>query len=359
LPQYCSVGVICGVALESAYVVIKALALPIEAPDAVAIYAIKAKAFFLAGGIDREILTNPLFEESHQDYPLLLPFAECWLYRVMGGLNDLLAKTIFPLYYLSTLAIFYYCLKRFVRRRGSLLFTFMLAAVPQFAIFGTNAYADLPLTCYYTASLLYLLLWMREKGAGPYLALSSLLSFAAAWTKNEGFMLALVNVVVLTVFLGRERMPFTKKMLSFSVYVVPILVLMTPWISLKATLGLESDVFNRSTLTVANVVDNAGRIGPILYEYQKHIFGPKRWNIAWLLVLAVFIVRSRRLFTDEGGYLAVSVILCLLGYSFIYMISPRDLGWHLSTSASRLLLHILPAGLFWLALATRKELDRF
>lgn len=351
-------ALICGIVLQFIYVVFKALALPIEAPDAVAIYAIKAKAFYLKGGIDREILRNVIFEESHRDYPLLLPFAECWMYRAMDSLNDLLVKIIFPLYYLSTLAIFYSVLKKFIRRRGSLLFTFMLSSVPQFAVFGTNGYADLPITCYYTASLLYLFLWMKEKGT-PYLLLSSLMSFSAAWTKNEGFMLSLVNILVLTIFLARDRMGFAKKALSLAAYVVPILLLITPWIFLKVTLGLESDIINKSTVTPANMIGNIGRIGPILYEYQKHVFGPKRWNIAWLLVLLVFIVRSRFLFKDESGYIAISIILCLLGYSLVYVISPRDLGWHLSTSASRLILHFLPASMFWVALSTKSELDLF
>ncbi len=191
---------ICGIVLQVIYVALKALTLPLEAPDAVAIYAIKAKAFYLKGGIDQEILRNAVFKESHQDYPLLLPFAECWIYRVLGSLNDLLVKTIFPLYFLSTLVIFYNVLKRYVRRRGSLLFTFMLSSVPQFAVFGTNGYADLPVTCYYTASLLYLFLWMKEKGTA-YLLLSSLMSFSAAWTKNEGWMLSGVNILILIIFL--------------------------------------------------------------------------------------------------------------------------------------------------------------
>ncbi|MFA4982360.1 MAG: glycosyltransferase family 39 protein [Candidatus Omnitrophota bacterium] len=351
-------ALICGIILQVIWVTLKAFALPIEAPDAIAIYALKAKAFYLKGGMDHDILKNVTFKDSHQDYPLLLPLAECWIYRALGNLNDFLAKALFPIFFLSATGIFYSMLKRFIKRRGSLLFTFMLASVPQFTVFGTNAYADLPLTCYYTASLLYLFLWMKEKET-PYLLLSALMSFSAAWTKNEGSMLLVINILILAIFLARDKMRFVKKAISLSVYLAVVIVLLLPWISFKNSMALESDIVNKATITPSNVGANLGRVWPILYEYQKHLFGPKRWNIAWISVLVVFILKIRNVFRDEIGYIAFAAILCIAGYTFIYIVTPHDLGWHLSTSASRLMLHVLPVSMFWLALSTKKDLNLF
>lgn len=351
-------ALIAGISLQFIYVVLKALALPLEAPDAVAIYAIKAKAFYLKGGIDLEILKNSIFKESHQDYPLLLPFAECWMYKVMGSFNDLLVKIIFPGYFLSTLVIFYNVLKRFVKRRGSLLFTFMLSSVPQFANFGTNGYADILIASYYTASFLYLFLWMKEKKM-PYLILSSLMSFSAAWTKNEGWMLLVVNLIILIMFLMREKAKLAKMVLSISIYISPTLLLMSPWLFLKTSLGLENDLITRDALMPMKIIKNIGRVWPILYEYQKHVLGPKRWNIAWLLVVVVFIIKFKSIFKEDRLYITSSIIFGILGYTFIYIITFQHLNWHLSTSASRLILHLLPVSLFWLAISTKAELNDF
>jgi hypothetical protein len=340
------------------FVTLKALALPIEAPDAVAIYAIKAKAFYLKGGIDRGILTDVSYKDSHQDYPLLLPLAECFVYRVFGFLNDHLVKIIFPLYFSSAIAIFYFILRRFIERRGSILLAFMLSSVPQFAAFGTNGYADLLISCYYTAALLYLFVWMKERKP-CYLMISALMSFSAIWTKNEGWMLFLVNAVVLTLFLMKDKAAVTKKVFIFAGYAAGVIMLILPFVIFKNRLGLESDIISRDTLTPARMLGNIDRLGPIFYEYQKHLFGPKRWNLAWLAVLSVFILKAKEIFKDEKAYLALAIILCLTGYTAIYIITPHGLGWHLSTSASRLLLHFLPVGLFLFALSFKKELDAF
>ena len=137
------------------------------------------------------------------------------------------------------------------------------------------------------------------------------------------------------------------------------MILITPWAGFKNNFNLENDVVNKETFAAWNVVKNFNRIGPILYEYQKHIFGPKKWNLAWLIIAAIFIVKFKKLFKGEWRYFTYALVLSLLGYTLIYIISPKPLGWHLSTSASRILLHFLPLGLFLAAIYTKEELDVF
>lgn len=348
-----------GILLEVFYVFVKAFILPIESFDAVAIYAIKAKSFFLKGTVFTDIFTNEVLKASHPDYPLLLPLFEAFIYKVLGGINDLLVKIIFPLFFVGTLAIFYSFLKRFITRKGSLLFTFFLATVAQFRNYGASGYADILISFYFTASILYLFLWIKENKIS-FLILSALLSFSSLWAKNEGGMFLLINVIILIISLiSSKTLLFRKKIAAFLIYCFVALILITPWLMFKNNFNLENDVVNKETFAAWNVVKNFNRIGPILYEYQKHVFGPKKWNLAWLIIAAIFIVKFKKLFKGEWRYFTYAFVLSLSGYTLIYIISPKPLGWHLSTSASRILLHFLPLGLFLAAIYTKEELDVF
>ena len=69
----------------------------------------KAKIIYLAGGINKSFFTDIAanFQGAHADYPLLIPLSEAWVYTFLGSFNDILAKAIFPCFYLSFIFVFY------------------------------------------------------------------------------------------------------------------------------------------------------------------------------------------------------------------------------------------------------------
>jgi hypothetical protein len=50
-----------------------------------------------------------------------------------------------------------------------------------------------------------------------------------------------------------------------------------------------------------------------------------------------------------------AINLMLLGYVFIYVITPNDLKWHINTSMNRLLIQLIPAIIFAIALTFNEE----
>jgi len=129
---------------EVLYVFFRALIRPMESYDSIAMYAFKSKIFYLAKMIPPDFFKSFSDFVPHIEYPLLIPLAETQFYAFLGYLNDLLVKIIFPLYYVALLAVSYSISKRFLNRRASLLFTFLLATIPQVTDFATNGYADIP-----------------------------------------------------------------------------------------------------------------------------------------------------------------------------------------------------------------------
>ncbi len=346
------------IVMEVIYVFFKAFSFPLSDYDGLAIYGIKAKSFYLNGTVFTDMFTEKIFIPAHPDYPLLLPLAESWVYIFLGSLNDYLVKILFPVYYVGLLVIFFSVMLNFFKRREAILFTFFVATVSQLRNFGYFCYAEMPLIFYYTASFLYLFMWIKKEKLS-FLILSALMAFGALWSKNEGSLLFLVNLAVLLIAIFDKKLNLKKALVCFFAYLVTVVVLFTPWVIVKTCFNLTNDVINKDTLKVSLIASNLDRIGPILYEYQKHIFGPKKWNIVWILIIMTFILKFKNLLKPDQKYFTIALILCFLGYTMTYFITPQNLTWHLSTSASRIILHFLPIGLFWVALCTRKELDDF
>ncbi len=343
------------IAFEVLYAFFRTLIMPMEGYDAIAIYALKAKIFYLAGAIPHDFLTALKGFVPHIEYPLLIPLAETSFYTFLGSLNDLAVKVIFPLYYLSLLVVFYSVLKRFLNRKQSLLFTFLLATLPQVTDFATNGYADLPFAFYCSSAIFYLYLWMREKQKS-FIILSFILSILAMWTKTEGLIFALINAVIAVIYSVKERSSAT---MGYA-YAALSVLMVGAYLFIGRSLGLavNSDFVSSKASILTRLTTGFERIPAILYEYQIQFFGPKRWNLIWILFIAGLIIGFRKIFSKNLMPVTASIILVLLGYTGVYMIScsPQGIGWHLSTSGSRLFLHFVPLVALWLALMF-KELN--
>jgi hypothetical protein len=337
------------IAFEVLYVFFRALIKPMESYDSIAIYALKAKIFYLNKMIPPDFFKNFGSLVPHIEYPLLIPLAEAQFYTFLGSLDDLLVKMIFPLYYVALLAISYSVSKRFLNRRAALFFTFLLATIPQVTDFATNGYADMPFAFYCSVSFFYLYLWLKDK-RGAVLCLSLIFSLFAMWTKAEGLLFAVINAVVVIACMVKER---DVRFLGV-IYAVISLSAVIAYVLLWRAMGLAvNDDFTGTQISMASkIITGFKRIPAILYEYQIQFFGPKKWNMIWILFITGFILGFKRIFSKDIFPVTLAVILVFAGYSVVYMLSqaPQGFGWHLSTSGSRLFIHFVPIVVLWLVL---------
>jgi hypothetical protein len=352
------------IAMQTCYNFFRAVIKPVEAYDAVAIYGLKSKILYLAGGLPAGFFEDVSsgFHGAHADYPLLVPLCETWVYTFLGRIDDIIVKMLFPLFFLALLCVFYSVLRKVLQKRvHCLLFTFFLASIKQLSDYATISVADMVLGIYYGVSVLFLFLWIVRGREARYLWISLGATVFCIWTKNEGSLLAAVNIALLIVSfvsarLFKEGMPYGgKEIRRILTYCLVIVVVAGGWAGCKAYHGLVNENFNVSMVTFRNLISSAEKIPAILYGYQKEFFGLKKWNIFWILLLGLFCVRSRAFFSREARWLTGALLLFGASYFLMYLFSVVEVRYFVRFTASRFLLHILPVAVFLLAVIAKKE----
>lgn len=344
---------------EISYTFFRALVKPIEAYDAIAIYAIRSKIFYLSRSIPRDYFYNIGLLFPHPDYPLNIPLSETFVYLFLGNLNDQLVKIIFPLYFVAILGILYFSIRRFGSRTYALIFTFILATIPQFNNFATNAYIDLPLAYYCFAGALFLFYWFKETARAEFLYISAVMTALASWTKNEGLLYCVANILLFFVFLFINRRSIKKKdVLNGLLYIGIVLLILAPWLWVKFTMNLVNSDVGSTTLGQLNIIKQSYKIWPIFYEFQRQIFGPKKWNILWIIVMLSAVIYHKKIFVKDQRYITISLMLTVSGYVFAYLIGQREIGFLVTTTWSRFMIHFLPLVVYWLAYLLKDEFER-
>jgi hypothetical protein len=203
---------------------------------------------------------------------------------------------------------------------------------------------------YFSSGFLYLYLWILND-TPVFLMISAALTALAGLTKNEGLVLWLANFITLGVVLFQRRHRYIDRTAwrYIASYIVILCAVLFPWFSFRASIDVTNDVINKETILAGWKWENLERIKPILYQYQAQFFGPKNWNIVWVLFFGTIIFRPRRLIKRDFRYIMLPLTLVIFAYSTVYLIMPFDPEWHLKTSVSRLFLHFLPLIVFFLA----------
>jgi hypothetical protein len=206
------------IASQALYAFFSALLMPLRGWDAWAIWFFKAKVFFAEGKVAASFLADNSYGNLHLDYPLLMPLIGSWVYIVLGSVNEVLVKGLFPVQFVSMLALFYFILSRKAPRGASLLFTALLSLTPLLmtqagglpvALGGLNdgdyvGYVDITIALFMMGAAGFIYLYMLERKP-PYLYLSAAFLGFGAWTKNEGLTFIFVAMIVVTAYLFRER----------------------------------------------------------------------------------------------------------------------------------------------------------
>ena len=347
----------CGISFEIFYAFFRALIKPLESYDAIAIYAIKAKILYLARGIPHDFFTSLGKVFPHPDYPLGIPLAEVFVYLFVGNMNDQLVKVIFPLFFVSILVLLYYAIRRFAGSAYALFFVFLLASIPQFNAYATNAYLDLPLAYYVFAGSLLFFFWLRERSEIRYLLLSALFAALAGWTKNEGTMYALINIFLLAIYyMTRRRRHARAAIASLGIYAFIVGAVSLPWWWAKKAYHIVNSDIVFGAFNLMHPLRQLYKIGPIVYEFQKQLFGPKKWNVIWFIVLFAAWYRWRKATRGVNVYVALLIICAVGGYLACYTISHVEINYFLSKTWSRFLLHFLPVVVYWLARTLREDI---
>ena len=231
----------------------------------------------------------------------------------------------------------------------------MITAYLIFFLSPSNSFIKLSASSIF---FLYIFLWIAYKRENKYLFLAAILSIFASWAKQEGTMFSLINMALLFLFIICAGKAVKKTELRGIFYfTLAIVMASAAWFGYLNIMRFSHETFNKASFNLAVISGNLNRIPLILYEYQKHIFGPKKWNISLLIFFAGLLFYHKKAFTGDFKYITISILAGFLGYGFVFVITPLEIRYHLQTTGSRLLLHFLPLVVFWIGYLAKEISD--
>lgn len=321
--------------------------------DAFAIWNMKARFFYFDAGAQWQSAFSPIIDWSHTDYPLLLPLnvARLWVYT--GEASSSTPALLSALFTLLALGAVYGSIASIRNHSLALVGALALLATPALMNQAVWQVADIPLAFYLTAALgLVALALSREPPHGRFLVLAGFAAGAAAWTKNEGLLLALAIPLALFVAgVYRSGRQGVAPALQFAKgLALPIAVLF----AMKLIGGGENDLAaDLSNQSAARLLDLA-RHGLIIESFGRSLLALAGAPLLIALVAMTCWLGAAN--SDDRPRdaamplitLALVIGLQLSGYYIVYLITERDLAWHLGTSNLRLFVQLWPSVLLLL-----------
>lgn len=320
---------------------------PVIAHDARAIWLIKAKALLLGKTAFMEYLQNPSFWYSHTDYPITMPllYADL-LHSLPTYWEPAIGIFSFTCYFLLIIAI-YGAIKKFTSANSwvALGISLVMFMTPEYLRQGWAGLSDVPLSLAFLATFLAILVDREKK----QFVLPLIIAALGATIKNEGQTF----LVLFVLYMGWQLFPQFKTMLKqkMTSTLLPLVI-----VSFFALLPIALWKLQLWKLQISNDVASAlnfsdifTRIPTLFNEILPRLFDGYRFGI--LFIPAIFLLALP--VSSKIRHPAVFILVGqALVYIVIYLTTPHDIVWHISTSFSRLLLHLLPS-VFLLAITHR------
>jgi hypothetical protein len=295
--------------------------------DAWAIWNLRAR--FLASGGNLPVRAWSPLLSGHPEYPLLVPgfVARCWSYS--GSTSPIAPAATGYVLFLALVAIGTGGIAALEGGSLGLLFGLALASSPFLLHEVPAQYSDIPLACFFGGTLVLMLL-ERPLAAG-------LLAGLASWTKDEGLLF-------LAVFLAAMAIARRRQFLWAFAGAIPAGALM-----LIFKLVLARGTASLLTRNVQGVGPGSKLMDPGRYVTVIAAGVEQLWNMSSagfhpilpLIVLGLalkFKANWRRDVLPAGTVTAAM----LVGYFFVYIVTPYDLDWHLQSSLNRLAVQLWP-----------------
>ena len=319
-------------------------------PDAWINWNVVARFIYLGGSNWQATF---LRQWDHPDYPLLVPMTNAINWVFLGNTSTWGPIALHFVLSLFATGLLFSLVNHFRDFKQATLSAVLFTSLPFIVNQGMRQYSDF-LVAYFilgAGGLTLLYLQTKEKRIA---ALVGLMIGLAGWAKNEGLM-AIVGVTIVWVLLGlkKEERP---ALVNYGLGLIfPVLVIAL----FKIFLAPSNDLMSAQGSLLDKIFD-VGR-----YKTIFSVAIPMLWNlgntpisIVGLIILTTLLVgRSKNRLTGVWT-LAVIILIQLAAYFGIFVLTPRDLDWHLNTSLDRLYLHILPLAflLLFLWLKSPQEL---
>lgn len=296
---------------------------------------------------------DPIF---HADYPLFLAMNIASGWDTLGTETPHVPMVQSALFAVACAGLFVSALAATRSVGQAALGLIIFWGTPAVVNEGARELADLPLAyfCLATAVLIYLYVLHRKPAL---IVLAGITAGLGAWMKNEGSVFVLGAGLALLIAFLREK-PW--RILLW--YVLGLAIPMAVVFYFKLFLAPPSDVLsNAPSRSLMQIVDPSRHLEILRYfGTQLLIFGDWLFlglPVSVILVLLVYLVLAREPLSKERTPMLVAALIMfavqVLGYYAVYVITPYDLTWHLTTSVSRVFLQVFPLMAFFVLIATQ------
>jgi hypothetical protein len=353
-PALLAVVVLLALACALASFVLASLRSPHGGWDAWITWNLRARQLFLAGDDWRSgFAVLPAIH--HPDYPLLLPGFVARLWHC-AGTEWVAASVLVAMFFtFGTVAVASSALGALRGGTHATLAALALLGTPFLIELGALQYADVPLAFFVLSALAAFAEALERASKGAWV-LAGLLAGAAAWTKNEGLLLAPSLAVVSAVAVARVH-GIGRAARSLGLFLSGLLPAAVPVVLFKLFVTAENDLVSASRIDdIAASLGDPSRYATVL----GHMLG-RAVSFAGVaplllvgLVLGLRLVRGRNVPPRQPSAvpaIATTLALLLAAYALSYVITPHPLRWHLATSLDRLLLQLWPASVLAVLLA--------
>jgi hypothetical protein len=291
----------------------------------------------------------------HADYPLLQPLMTARSWRYAGTDVPDLGGLFCILFALSGVALLGAALAELRGESIGLLMALVLIGTPLYLVHATDQEADVTLSVFFLSAIALICLYFERAPDRPgILALSGFMAGSAGWTKNEGLLFIVAALALLLFPVLRQPRTALHRAAAFSAgLALPLAAIIFFKVSIAPVNDLIAD------RQYAEMVDKLMNVDRYLITFGNVL--RTSWNFGgWILhpvvpLLAFIALRGvDRQTLRSPGWLSGAGILAIVlaGYCAVYVLTPMDLQWHLSSSLERLLMHFWPSALLLAGLAT-------
>ncbi len=317
--------------------------------DAMAIWNYAARFLHRSGSQYPDLM--PFLDPSHHmDYPLFFPAAIAAQWHYVGEESWFVVQWTHALFIVPMGTLVYEIVHA---RRSACLAAWTSAVVlltPSLLIWGQRQYVDGHLSYAVLGGAGFLALQRAKKDSNPIDATTAGLFLGTMpWIKNEG-------IPLLFLFAGlhflaelkrkswREHLGFTLR-LAFSamVFLVALILFKTNWPPTNDLIANGKDSF-------FDYLSSGDRWRTVLGAYKAELnpanqLSRSRWAAALLVTVILLLDGLRRRFwrlDPTSAFLMFASFLSIGGWIVVYVVTPQEIHWHMSTSMNRLILQILP-----------------
>jgi hypothetical protein len=279
-------------------------------------WGLKARVFLHHGGIDWSWLQNPWHDLAHPDYPVLVPLNYVFPELLHGGWSDRWLGLLFVAWTIAILLIVRLLSREEVPNWISAAATLAVAPVAASLYVGL---AEGAFIAYAGGALLFLRRGLLRDDPLDWRHGTLLLGLAAN-CKNEG--LALVAAVAAGIVSSEPRR--WRQVLRLW----PAIVVAAPWLLLRATHALPTDIARGSILH--RFLERLSSPGDVLIALNELL--ADRWS--WIAIFATLLIVPRAIARER--FIVVVTAVQLMIYAIVYFVTPNESTVHIATSWDRL-----------------------